>query len=165
MKLEKDAVTIVGFSIIVILILLIVTPPILRLMFGKDDTSNNSNKMLSTTIERLECEKKEETDEYSLITNINTIYEGSSINKITFTYNVELKKVGLSSSDIYISEFERLKQTSNAKVTTNVNSFIIELDYSKNNYIYDEFLNKYSRDISTQRSFYANSGYTCNVVR
>ena len=164
MKLEKDAVTIVGFSIIFILILLIITPPVLRLMFGKDEV-NNSNNMLIKTVERLECGKKEENEKYNLITNINTIYEGNSINKITFTYNVELKQTGLSTTDIYISEFERLRQTFNALVTTNINSFSVQLDYSKNNYKYDEFLSKYSKDLSNQKLYYTSNGYICNVVR
>ena len=164
MKLEKDAVTIGGFIIIFLLILLIIMPPVLRLMFGRDDVSN-SNNMLSTTITRLECVKKEDNINYSLDRKITTIYKGNDIEKITFNYNVTFKNSGISMSDIYIYEYEMLKTTTNASVSSSTNSYMVELDYSKNSYSYDEFISKYSKDITNQKNYYINNGYTCNVVR
>ena len=164
MKLEKDAVTIVGFSTIFILILLIITPPTLRLMFGKDEV-NNSDKVMVNLIQRLECNKKEDYDGYSLIKKVNTVYNGNSIDKITFNYNIEFSKAGLSVSDVYIYEYEMLKQIPGAIINSSQNSFIIEFDYDKADYEYNEFLNKYSKDISSQKSYYEGIGYTCSVVK
>lgn len=164
MKLEKDAVTIGGFIIIFLLILLIIMPPVLRLMFGKDD-NNNSKNMESTTISKLECHKKEENNNYSISKKINTIYNGNAINKITFNYEVTFKNEGITLADVYIYEYEMLKTTPNANVSSSVNSHVVELDFTNNNYGYDEFLNKYSRDISSEKSYYESNDYICSVVR
>ena len=161
MKLEKDAVTIMGFAGIFILLILIFVPPLMRFLFN-DDVSNLDSQAVA---ERLSCEKIEKLDTYDITTTIDTVYKDKEINKITFNYNVVFTKAGVSDSEVYIENFEMLKQITNAEVNKDINNYTVVFDYTKYKFSNNSFLSKYSSSMSEQKIFYSNNGYKCNVLK
>lgn len=165
MKLEKDAVTICGFVAIFMLILLIIAPPVLRGLFGTDEM-NNSNAMLSNVYQKMECVKTENYTVYNLKRSITTLYKNNEVNKITFLYDVTFLTSDFNNlGSVYIDEYSILKQVTNARVVERSNGFTVELDYEKYDYKYDQFLSKYSNNITSQKQYYSNKGYTCSIVK
>lgn len=166
MKLEKDGVTICGFVAIFILIVLIIAPPVLRGFFGSDEV-NNSNTLLADVYEKMECKKLENYTTYNLDRVITTLYKNNEVNKITFSYNVSFLTNAATNNltSIYIDEYSMLSQVTNASVIEKNDGFMVELDYEKYDYKYDQFLNKYSNNITSQKQYYTNIGYTCNIIK
>lgn len=160
MKLEKDAVTVLGFIGIFLLLVLIFVPPLFRFLFNDDVTGANT-----IVVERLSCEKTEKFDNYDMTTVIDTVYTNKKVSKITFNYNVVFTKSGVSGSDVYIENYEMLKQITNAEVKDEFNNYKVIFDFTKHNFSNNSFLSKYNSSMSEQKIFYSNNGFKCNVLK
>lgn len=143
----------IWYYLIVFFVIMIFIPPLLRFAIPKDESQTPVKTPTQSTIKRLTC--KDNDGMYEITNN----YSDGNLISLVFTSDIFNDESILENEDEMITYMKDLKLITNASLNDNRLVF----NFNNNNFSEVEQLQRFIRDIDTQKAYYEQLGLNCSV--